>query len=203
LIGVAQHVFHFPAAKPQAPPGWEKTKDSWWTRLISKKTRQQILERYDTRPASEIAAEKHSILPVPAHVSNTELGALISGGLADLKVEEVVRRLYWRYLNEPIRETHRKFRETNKEVDAAGNSSTFPDFQPTPEQAENMLRLIDLIKASDAPDWLEMAELHHELGDVGAASSALTCVVSEQNRLHHLFEKLIALNARCPVRLKY
>ena len=42
-----------------------------------------------------------------------------------------------------MRETYRKFREVHKNVNAVGNSSTFPDFQPTPEQTENMHRLIE------------------------------------------------------------
>ncbi len=170
---------------------------------MGRETRVQIYERYDIRPAAEIDAEQSSIPPSPEHVDNSELAALISGGLPDLEVEEVVRRLYWRYLNAPIREIYRKFRESNKDVDAAGNSSTFPDFDPTPEQTENMLRLIELIKASGAPDWLELAELYRELGDMDAASHALSCITGEKKTLHDMTEKLIALNARCPVRFTY
>ncbi len=167
---------------------------------MGRETREQILERYDTRPAAEIDAEQSSIPPSPEYVNKYELAALISGGLPDLKVEKVVRRLYWRYLNHPIRETYHKFRKVHKDVDAAGNSSTFPDFQPTPEQTENMLRLIELIKASEAPDWLSMAELYRELGDMDAANTALSCITGEKQPLYFVVEKLIVLNARCPVR---
>ncbi len=170
---------------------------------MGRETREQILERYDTRPAAEIDAEQRSIPPSPQYVNVSELLALINGGLPDLKVQKVVRRLYWHYLNEPIREIYRKFRESNKEVDAAGNSSTFPDFQPSPEQTENMLRLIELSKASESPDWLEMAELYRELGDMDAASHTLSCITGEKQRLHFVIEKLIVLNARCPARFNY
>ncbi len=170
---------------------------------MGRETREQIYERYDIRTAAEIDAEQRSIPPSPEYVDGSELAALISGGLPDLQVEEVVRRLYWRYLNVPIRETYRTFRENNKDVDAAGDSSTFPDFQPTPEQTENMLRLIELIKASEAPGWLELAELYRELGDMDAASHALSCITGEKQTLHDMAEKLIVLNARCPVRFSY
>jgi len=167
---------------------------------MGRETREQILERYDTRSVAEIEAEQSSIPPSPDYVKDSDLLALINDGLPDLKVEKVVRRLYWRYLNDPIRETYRKFREAHKDVDAVGNSSTFADFQPTPEQAANMLRLIELNKASEAPDWLEIAELNRELGDMDAARNALSQITGEQQRLHFVVEKLIVLNARCPVR---
>ncbi len=170
---------------------------------MGRETREQILERYDTRPAAEIHAEQRSIPPSPQYVNDSELLALINGGLPDMKVEKVVRRLYWRYLNEPFRETYRKYREVHKDVDAVGNSTTFPDFQPTIEQAENMGKLIELSKASESPDWLEIAELYRELGDMDAASHALSCITGEKQRLHFVIEKLIVHNARCPARFKY
>ncbi len=203
LLSTADHVRKIWKLKPPAPRGWERRKDNWWNRLLGRETRVQIYERYDIRSAAEIDAEQRSIPPSPEYVNNSELAALISGGLPDLQVEEVVRRLYWRYLNAPIRETYRKFRESNKDVNAAGESSAFPDFQPTPEQTENMLRLIELIKASEAPGWLELAELYRELGDMEAASHALSCITGEKKTRHDMMEKLIALNARCPVRFTY
>jgi len=201
LIGTAEHVRTIRRSPNRpAPLGWESRKDNWWSRFMGRETREQILERYDTRTVAEIDAEQSSIPPSPEYVNNSELAALISGGLPDLQVEKIVCRLYWRYLNVPIRETYREFRESNKDVDAAGNSSTFPDFQPTPEQTENMLRLIELIKASEAPDWLSMAELYRELGDMDAANTALSCITGEKQPLYFVIKKLIALNARCPVR---
>lgn len=203
LVYEAERVRKIWSPKPLAPSGWESRKDNWWTRLMGRETREQILERYDTRPAAEIDAEQRSIPPSPKYVNDSDLYALITAGLSNLKIEKVVRRLYWRYLNEPIRETYRKFREANKDVDAAGHSATFPDFQPTPGQIENMLRLIELNQATESPDWLEIAELYRELGDMDAARHALSQITGEQQRLHFVIEKLIVLNARCPVRFNY
>ena len=168
--------------------------------MLGMETHEQIIERCDTRTDAEIEAEQRSIPPAPGYIKDSELGDLINGGLPDLRVQEVARRLYWCYLNGPIRETYSKFREVNKDVDAVGDSSTFPDFQPSPEQTENMLRLIDLNKASESPNWLEVAELYRELGDMEAARNALAQITGEQQRLHFVVEKLISLNARCPVR---
>lgn len=203
LLHTAEHVRKIRALKPRAPWGWKFRKDGWLTRFLGWKTREEILERYDTRSAAEIEAEQRSIPPSPGYVNDAELAALISRGLPDPTVELVVRRLYWRHLNEPIRETYRSFREVNKDVDADGTSSTFPDFLPTPAQTENMLRLLELIRASEYPDWLRLAELYRELGDMDAASHALSCRTGEKNALHGVIAKLITLNARCPVRFKY
>ena len=62
-----------------------------------------------------------------------------------------------------------------------------------------MLRLIELNKASESPDWLEIAELYRELGDMDAAKNALSQITGEQQQLHFVVKKLIVLNARCPV----
>ncbi len=48
-----------------------------------------------------------------------------------------------------------------------------------------------------------MAELYRELGDMDAASDALGRIPREKQGLHFVIEKLIALNARCPVRFTY
>ena len=203
LISAAEYVRTIRSPKPPAPAGWESRKDNWWTRLLGRKTREQVLARCDTRPDAEIHFEQSSIPPSPGYFKEADLLSLINGGLPDLEVEKVVRRLYWRYLNAPSREIYRKFREAHKDVDAAGDSSTFPDFQPSPEQTENMLRLIELLNVSEKPDWLEVAELYRELGDMAAARNALSQMTGEPQRWHFVIRKLTSLGVRCPVRFNY
>ena len=164
----------------------------------------QILVRYDTRPDEVIEAEQKSIPPHPEYVSDTELLALINSADVDSDVMQVARRLYWRHLNHPFREVYRAFRETHKgEVDAEGNSATFPEFVPSDEQRANMEQLVQLQWASARQDWLELAELYRELGDMEAAARALSNITGEKERMHFVIDKLVSLNVRGPVKFNY
>ena len=165
LLQTAQHVATIRTPKPLAPVGWESKKDTWWSRLLGRESREQMLERYDTRSAAEIDAEQQSIPPSPEYVKNSELLALIDSDVGDDGVIETARRLYWRHLNDPFRAVYRTFRAAQKgEVDAEGDSATFPEYVPSAEQTRNMEQLVKLLEASASPQWLELAELYRELG---------------------------------------
>jgi hypothetical protein len=203
LIGAATHVETIRTPKPRAPVGWESRRENWWTRLGGHETRDQIIERYDIRSAEEIEAEQKSIPPSPGYVANSELRGLIDSNPADSRIMEAARRLYWRYLNDPAREEYRKYRETHKEVDATGDSATFPVFLPTAEQKQNMEALVKLLETRDKSNYLELAELYRELGDLEAATRALSCFAGDQDRLHFVIDKLVSLKVRGPVRFNY
>lgn len=171
---------------------------------MGRESREQILDRYDVRPVADIEADQQSTPASASYVSNSELRALIDSVGIDDFVAETARRLYWRYLNEPFREVYRAFRETHKgEVDAKGNSATFPEYLPTAEQTQNMEKLVMLLNAASCPKWLEIAELYRELGDMDAATRALSHITGEQERLHFVVEKLVSLKVRGPVKFKY
>lgn len=204
LLGSTQHVKTIHTSKPRAPEGWQNRKDTWWNRLLGRESLAQILDRYDTRSDAEIDAEQKSIPPHPEYVHDTELLALINSVDIDSDVLQVARRLYWRHLNHPFREVYRAFREAHKdEVDAEGNSATFPEFEPSDEQRGNMEHLVQLQWASDKPNWLELAELYRELGDMGAASRALSNIAGDKARLHLVIDKLVSLNVQGPVKFNY
>ena len=204
LLGSAERVGTIRARGPLAPKDWEKRKDDWWSRLLGRETREEILERYDTRSTAVIEAEQRSIPPSPNYFANSELRALIDSEVADVGVTATARRLYWRHLNEPFREIYRAFREAHKgEVSPDGNSATFPDYLPGPEQTQNMEQLVKLLETSAEHHWLELAELYREMGDMDAARTALSRIAGEQERLHFVIDKLITLNVRGPVRYFY
>lgn len=204
LLATAQHVKTIRKSKPPAPVGWESRKDNWWSRLLGLKSRDEIMDRYDIRPVAEIEAEQNSIPPGPAYVANSELLAVIESEVADPRLAETARRLYWRHLNEPFREVYREFREAHKgEVDATGNSATFPEYLPSAEQTRNMEQLVTLLVDTASPKWLELAELYRELGDMDAAARSLSLITGEQERLHFVVEKLVSLKVRGPVKFNY
>lgn len=188
--------------RPRAPAGWQTRRDNWWTRLLGRETRAQIMERYDVRTDAEIEAT-HSLLPPwPDHVKASELAGLIAAGTADAELEAVLRRRYWQHLNEPFRAVYRQFRDAHHERDAEGDSATFPEFTTSPEQTDNMRRLLPLLEAMASPDWLEIAELNRELGDFAQAKASLDHPVSNE-RLHLVISKLTQQKVRCPVRFNY
>lgn len=203
LIETAEHVTTIGNPGRPPPDGWETRKDNWWTRLWGQESREEILERYDTRPATEIEAEQKSIPPSPGYVAGSELRSLIDSDPADKSIVEVARRLYWRYLNDPVREVYRKFREAQKELGEDGNSATFPDYLPSAEQTQNMEELVKLLETPGRSNWLELAELYRELGDMEAAKGALSSFAGQDQILRSVIQKLVALKVRCPVRFKY
>ena len=171
---------------------------------MGRESREEILERYDIRPVAEIDAEKMSIPPSPRFVTNSELSALIESDVTNVRITEVARRLYWRHLNDPFRGVYRAFRDAHKyEVDASGNSATFPEYLPSAEQTENIEQLVKLLELAASPKWLEIAELYRELGDMDAAKCAMDHFTGEQGRLHFVVEKLVSLKVRCPVKFNY
>lgn len=204
LLRTALHIKTICTLKPRAPAGWENRKDTWWSRLLRRESRDHILERYDTRSDAEIDAEQQSIPPSPGYVRDSELLALIDSDVGDDGVMETTRRLYWRHLNDPFREVYRAFREAHKgEVDTSGDSATFPEYLPSAEQTRNMEELVTLLEAAASPKWLDLAELYRELGDMVAATRALTQMSGKQERLHFVVEKLVSLKVRGPVKFNY
>ena len=61
LIGDCEHVMRIPHPKPMAPEGWESIKSNWWTRLLGKPTKADIMLHYDTRQPHEIDAEQITV----------------------------------------------------------------------------------------------------------------------------------------------
>jgi hypothetical protein len=45
--------------------------------------------------------------------------------------------------------------------------------------------------------------LYRELGDLEAATRALSCFAGDQDRLHFVIDKLVSLKVRGPVRFNY
>ncbi len=204
LLQSSKYISAISNPKRRAPAGWETRKDNWWNRFRwGNETREHILKYCDTRPHAEIDAEERSIPPNAIHVQDEEIQALIRANIGDQAFITVIRRRYWRYLNHPAREVYRAFREAHRgEVDSAGNSATFPEYQPSMEQIENMGQLVNLLETAVCPNWLELAELHRELGNMDAAARALANipVTEEVENLHYVVEKLTSLRVRGPVK---
>ena len=158
-------------------------------------TSEHILSTYDTRDSALIDVEEKQLPPHTFHVVDNELVDVISDPNLPLEIEIIVRRRYWRYLNDSYREKYRKARAIDPEA--------VPIYVPTPQQRQNMDRLLSLLHAYHPQEWTEMAELFRELGEPIAAKNALTYADKSKADDVALQSKLISQGVQAPVRFRY
>jgi hypothetical protein len=193
LIRDCEQVMRIPHPKPMAPEGWESIKSNWWTRLLSKPTKADIMLHYDTRPLHEIEAEQIKV-PESKHVPDSSMPEVFNQKNANTSLLIVARRRYWRFLNDPFRVIYREHRKLNGE--------SFPDYAPTDVQADNMIKLIELLDRPYSSNWVEIAELSRELGSFENAKKALNHYKGVGNNINNIVEKLTYLKVACPARFK-
>jgi hypothetical protein len=194
LIGDCEHVMRIPHPKPMTPEGWESTKSNWWTRLLGKPTKADIMLHYDTRSLHEIEAEQIKV-PQSKNVPDSSMPDVFNQKNANTSLLIVARRRYWRFLNDPFREIYREHRKLSGE--------SFPDYLPTDVQADNMIKLIELLDRPNSSNWVEIAELSRELGDFKAATNAAAIYKGTDNNLIEIVRRLIVMKISSPVRFKY
>jgi hypothetical protein len=100
------------------------------------------------------------------HVADCALAGLLenaSGYSPSLVL--ALRKLYWRYLNDPYRDKARKFHELGLNAGAT--------FAPTELQLVNMRALLVLVYQHEPEDVVTLAELHRELSEFEAAIGLL------------------------------
>ena len=104
----------------------------------------------------------------------------------------VARRRYWRFLNDPFREIYREHRKLHGE--------SFPYYSPTDAQADNMIKLIELLDRPHSSNWVEIAELYRELGDFSESFNALATCRGKETSLKLLIGNLVDLSVSAPTR---
>ena len=107
------------------------------------------------------------------------------------------RTLYWMYLNDTYR-TLRKSSHGDKQLSA----EEIPPFEPTAEQADNMLALIELLKSDGYVLKTRIGELYRELGYFDQAIVWLDDG-SESYREKEVILTLARQKIRAPVRIIY
>jgi hypothetical protein len=177
----------------------------------------------------DVSAEEKEATQPARQVADEKLTSLLAQSMGE-DVELVVRRRYWRYLNDPYREiyrAHRKsvddaVREANKGATTLWSTLsnklpetrpptpaavvqpskvfTVPPNTPTAAQEENMQALLRLLLKSEKPDPVEIAELHRELGDYDAALEAIEKFKETEHTASLLVRLLIAEKVNEPMR---
>ena len=194
LLQNCDHLRVIPEAKPRAHKGWQEVKNNWWDRLLLRPSRDEIMRNIDTRSEEEITASLRN-MPIEAQVvSELDLPIVIEKceGKREILIE--ARRRLWRSMNDPFRKVYRAHKEISPE--------TYPSYEATYEQKENMLKLAYLLEESYSPNWLEVSELCREVGDMGAAKEALKLSSKSDKKLIDVVGELIATNYTGPVQYR-
>lgn len=185
----------------------------------------------DTEPV-QIRLDRygHPVPPDTLYVRDSALEAMLSTQIAKADdVELIVRRRYWRYLNDPYRDLYRNHRklvdDSAKQAKVSNTvwrklaakltsaallaaklpenpSSTFtvPPYSITQHQQDNMHALLHLLLKSENPDPLEGAELHRELGDYDEAQKAIDAFKGVEHTASRLIRQLIGEKVNEPMR---
>lgn len=201
VLWKATEVGVLPKKKPRAPENWAAVEGGPQPDGTYQIGRENYLKYYDIRPAAAIDEEEAQIPPAAQRVADSELPGILNSG-ADSEVELVTRRLFWRALNDPYRETYR---------DHLGrNLGGVPAFVPDALQVENMTALVALLERQTSPDWLEVAELYRELGSFDNASVCAAKATPDSPNLEHeyagivvLMKSLVAQKVTAPVRFRF
>jgi hypothetical protein len=123
---------------------------------------------------------------------------------AHREAEDAATEAAWEVANPDRRTTLKKLFKVERKPryqPALDRPITFPVFELSPEQRENMLALLDLIELSTDPDLFRRAELYRELGQFEEARRALSDAKEEDDpSLYRLIEMLIARRQAAPVR---
>ena len=191
LLQNCDHLRVISEAKPRAPNGWQEVKNNWWDRFLHRPSINDIMRNYDTRTEEEITASLKN-MPIEAQViSESDLPIVIEKCEGNREILIEARRRLWRVMNDPFRKVYRAHNEISPE--------TYPSYEATYEQKENMLELAYLLEESYSPNWLEVAELCREVGDMGAAKEALKFSSKTDKILFDVVGELIATNYTGPV----
>ena len=153
------------------------------------------MQNFDIRSDEKITASVKD-MPIEAQViSESDLPIVIGKceGKREILIE--ARRRLWRVMNDPFRKVYRAHKEISPE--------TYPSYEATYEQKENMLKLAYLLEESYSPNWIEVSELCREVGDMGAAKEALKLSSKSDKKLIDVVGELIAMNYTGPVQYSY
>ena len=174
------------------------------TRYPYKKSQKQIdKEKSDNYEAARKQAEQAvqdeiKSYPRLAFVDDSDLKTIIDNkSKYSDDLMRSARTLYWMYLNDTYR-TLRNASHGDKQLSA----EEIPPFEPTAEQADNMLALIELLKSDGYVLKTRIGELYRELGYFDQAIVWLDDG-SESYREKEVILTLARQKIRAPVRIIY
>ena len=168
-----------------------------------------------------VGVEQERKTPISESVKDEELARVLLEQLAP-DVESVVRRRYWRLLNDPYRELYRvhrerenlKFKKKNSffsrlqmifarvEVVTAETNFSVPEFTPSDVLMRNLQCLLRLNESESDKDYLEIAEINRELSEFEKAREALAMKQDVEDSLSRTLMGLIDAQINAPCRYR-
>lgn len=185
---------------------------------------------YLVRELTHLEQVEDTDLPITETVADEQLPQAIEQATRPA-VEQAARFMYWQVLNHPYRERYRAHRDAEDEATktaweqqnpdtrnwwqrlrkvpppqyspTAGRPFTYPPFEPTAEQRDNMKALLLLFKLAPGnwSDWCTVAELHRELGEFEEAAVALQ-ELKEQTVTSRLIGSMLEKRETAPMRYR-
>ena len=182
----------------------------------------------------EIGIADDSNLPFLSHVPVQQLPECIASAASE-EVELAARMMYWHHLNHCYRERYRQHRDAEEQatktkwhaahpdgrswwdklrgrkppsyIRPANSPFTYPPFEPTPEQQQNMVRLSTILDSRDDESlrWyaIPLAELYREQGRFEEAQRAMDAVEKrEVDVTVRLISRLIKERDTAPMRYR-
>lgn len=183
----------------------------------------------------EVGTADNSDLPLIDHVPDATLSECIASATRE-DVEVAARLGYWRHLNHPYRERYRQHRDAEEAATRAaweaahpdcrtwwdrfrgrqapgyrrppGSPFTYPAFEPTQEQLDNMVRLSAILQEwcqKDEHKWhsLELADLFREQGRFEEAEAVIQALDEKQRgTTSQLISELIQEKQTAPMRYR-
>lgn len=166
----------------------------------------------------DVGYEEERSIPAALPVKDEALELVLQQNLSP-EVELVVRRRYWRYLNDPYRDLYRahrdKFNKSTKSFgmrllalvglwkDKTANLNfTVPTYELSEQQRTNLFRLLELTDQTGSDFWLEKAEIFRELSQFDQAEAALNHVTTDDTTTYQIIRQLIGERKNSPYRYR-
>jgi len=169
-----------------------------------------------------VGFEEDRTAPSAEFVKDSELEGVLNLELSP-EVETVVRRRYWRFLNEPYRDIYRAHREIEdlkfqrrngffkkilkrfgllKGETSNDDKFSVPAFEPSQDFSNNLECLFALLNESESQDYLEIVEILRELSRFEEAEQALVMCLDDTSKTADLFRQLVGERANAPYRYR-
>ena len=168
--------------------------EAWLRRKNGESTTQAMERLFGVRQETPIEAIPIPIPPAAERVKDTELPQLLATNFTNRKLLITARRRYWRYLNDAYRDVYRAHKEHSPD--------TYPAYEPSTVQIDNMLRLMLMLEEEASADSFETIELHRELGEPLEALKVLSTIKDQANVFARISHELISAGISGPARYR-
>jgi hypothetical protein len=170
---------------------WDLKIEAWLRKKKGESTQIAMERLFRVRPKDYVEQPEIQIPPQALHLDDSELASLLNNENLNTDLLIVARRRLWRYLNDPYRTLYRQHR--------ALDPNSFPAYEPSTAQTENMLRLTSMLEADKSADFIEISELYREAGEFKKSLIFLEFALDQSNPRVGIQKRLCDMLIAAPV----